>query len=1365
MEKIEADLKESEFKQRSLAKAYDIIHAQANSFLIFTVQWKDLDDHFESTRNSLETRFRELEAREEDIGVRETKLEANEWKFRSEKEAKACELRGLDRLIDQKLKEVTDCKNHLHSLLSLIQEHSDEVIVQENRLMEVEKFVREKEMEFDSVDRRVKERTKKLNWVEKIVEEKEMEFDSIDRRVKEGTENLNWVEKILEEKSKLAESKEEEVKRFQEALNKYVEDIELKKRQLNEILGSIEKHKKEVDLKEELVEATKRSIEECDRKLILKEEKLKLIKKSLVECSNTLESREKNIKEIDLKERDFGMLKNSMEEWSCKLDFRARELELMDKRVSERLNEVKLKEKNLDELQKSIRDGEKHLDKMSKGLQMKESQLEDQVKELALRQKEVDSIKKSNEEHTQNLESKEAQLEDQAKELELKQKELFSIQKSTEEHTLTLKLKERQLEDQAKELALKQKEFILIKNSTEEHNGILKAKERQLEDQAKELELKQKDFDSIRKSSEELIRNLKSKERQLEDQAKELELKQKDFDSIRKSSEELIRNLKSKERQLEDQGKELELKQKEFDSIKKSTEEHTRNLKSKEMQLEDQAKELELKQKEFDSIKKSTEEHTRNLKAKERQLEVQAKELELKQKEFDSIRKSTEELIQNMKERQLEQKEFDSIRKSCEEHIQNMKSKKRQIEDQAKGIELKQKEFDSIKKSTEEHTRNLKAKEKTNALHSQVKIEQLEYIPSNQAFVPSSAINQSSIYRDGRGLQLFMNEHLKRIDLVGSEISAVLEASLDPAKLVLDAMQGFYPSNSTVDNRECNFDLRVIRRSCILLLEALKKVSPQINPPVREEAIKLAGDWKAKMTGATENWLEILGFLRLVTTYEITSEYEGKDLQSLVATIAEYEQATELSQALGSTEKGSASIICSPVKTEKPESSLTKNAAGVSSPNLQLTATTDARNLQGFVHELARGNHLIQSETLAALQTSLDPAKFVLDVMQNSFAQYWGNGDVRSRETVMLSFINLLEQLICISPHVGPHVKDDARNLAIQWKAKMGADTQNSLEHLGFLQFIATYGLFSTFPRYDMVSLLGRISQDKQTRELCQKLSFADKIPAHFILNLIERRQLIEAVRLICTFKLIDTFPPVPLLEKFVENTKNWNRRICKKKKSLDEKVKVLDNEIADLRDVIQCIKDCNLESVYPSGKIELQIAMVEKIKEGQRRSAISLACKVGQQEENKSLVCEVEQHEQSKFIAIKTEQQEANKFEQQKQTNWNKRRGAQPHQQQQHPNKFQRTGGSAARLYRMPTSCPDYQHRSVPSWQHENYRHPGRFGMAAANEYGIGANCGHPGQFGMYANDYETGAMPNSGIHRPHHFTPSPPPLGTYQP
>ncbi|CAB4264277.1 unnamed protein product [Prunus armeniaca] len=75
MEKIESDLKELELKQRSVARAYDSVHAQANSFVIFTVQWKDLEDHFESTRNSLEACFRELEARQEDIGVRESKSE------------------------------------------------------------------------------------------------------------------------------------------------------------------------------------------------------------------------------------------------------------------------------------------------------------------------------------------------------------------------------------------------------------------------------------------------------------------------------------------------------------------------------------------------------------------------------------------------------------------------------------------------------------------------------------------------------------------------------------------------------------------------------------------------------------------------------------------------------------------------------------------------------------------------------------------------------------------------------------------------------------------------------------------------------------------------------------------------------------------------------------------------------------------------------------------------------------------------------------------------------------------------------------------------------------------------------------------
>lgn len=60
---------------------------------------------------------------------------------------------------------------------------------------------------------------------------------------------------------------------------------------------------------------------------------------------------------------------------------------------------------------------------------------------------------------------------------------------------------------------------------------------------------------------------------------------------------------------------------------------------------------------------------------------------------------------------------------------------------------------------------------------------------------------------------------------------------------------------------------------------------------------------------------------------------------------------------------------------------------------------------------------------------------------------------------------------------------------------------------------------------------------------------------ADIIRDLIERKQLIEAVRFICTFKLNDKFPPAPLLIEFVEDAKKYCSEIFSKVKSHDEKV------------------------------------------------------------------------------------------------------------------------------------------------------------------------------------------------------------------
>ncbi|PQQ11468.1 FRIGIDA-like protein 5 isoform X1 [Prunus yedoensis var. nudiflora] len=244
----------------------------------------------------------------------------------------------------------------------------------------------------------------------------------------------------------------------------------------------------------------------------------------------------------------------------------------------------------------------------------------------------------------------------------------------------------------------------------------------------------------------------------------------------------------------------------------------------------------------------------------------------------------------------------------------------------------------------------------------------------------------------------------------------------------------------------------------------------------------------------------------------------------------------------------------------------------------------------------------------AALQTSSDPAKLVLDEIQTSFAQYWRKGDVGFDETFMFSNIPL-EELMRVSRHVGPHLKEDAIKLALQWKAKMRADTQNSLESLGFLQFVATYGLLPTLNGDEIKKLLGMNYQHKQALELCLTLGFADKIP-DFIQNLIERKQLFEAFRVICTFKVND---------KFSSN-------------------EVVDHQIADLRAVIQCIKDYRLESEYPSKDIEIQIVQLEKMKENWIKMAKSLGSKAEQ--EKKSLGSKDEQGERS-LAATQVEQED----------------------------------------------------------------------------------------------------------------------------
>lgn len=192
-------------------------------------------------------------------------------------------------------------------------------------------------------------------------------------------------------------------------------------------------------------------------------------------------------------------------------------------------------------------------------------------------------------------------------------------------------------------------------------------------------------------------------------------------------------------------------------------------------------------------------------------------------------------------------------------------------------------------------------------------------------------------------------------------------------------------------------------------------------------------------------------------------------------------------------------IVSLPVKIEEPECLPVRSPSTSSSPNLQLNATTDARNLQGSPNEHLSGKQPRHIEMFDALQMSLNPAKLVLKLVQASLTEHWKIGHVGSK--VVMKNISILNDLTRVKPHVGLDVKKDAVSLAVQWQEKMRADAENSLEILVFLQFVAAYGLLSTLNGDEIVKLLGMICQHAQALELCKELGFADKIPGKFLEN------------------------------------------------------------------------------------------------------------------------------------------------------------------------------------------------------------------------------------------------------------------------
>nr|ABR17986.1 unknown [Picea sitchensis] len=153
---------------------------------------------------------------------------------------------------------------------------------------------------------------------------------------------------------------------------------------------------------------------------------------------------------------------------------------------------------------------------------------------------------------------------------------------------------------------------------------------------------------------------------------------------------------------------------------------------------------------------------------------------------------------------------------------------------------------------------------------------------------------------DGEGLKKFLADSRSDITEIPNEVPAALRCAPDPAKLVLQTLEGFYPAGN---GGELCMGRGLQRYACNLLLESLPFVlSPdEVSSEAKKDAQKIAAAWKSKHSVNPEyptNTQEAKAFLQLLASYGISKEFKDDDLCELVLCISPLPKAHEFCHAL-----------------------------------------------------------------------------------------------------------------------------------------------------------------------------------------------------------------------------------------------------------------------------------------------------------------------------------------------------------------------------------------------------------------------------------------------------------------------------------
>ncbi|KAJ6397638.1 hypothetical protein OIU77_018618 [Salix suchowensis] len=651
-------------------------------------------------------------------------------------------------------------------------------------------------------------------------------------------------------------------------------------------------------------DSTFNSIEDCARELQTKERQLKgrekeadSKEKEFVErCEEFIKLRdaevEEHYKEIELKEKDFEERRREVELERKKLEGMRKEAEEREELVREKFaDEIELKEKEIEERRREL---EVERKKLAEKIKLKEEKIEERREEIEVERKNL----------VEGIMLKEKKIEERRKEIEVERKNLVEgimlREKKIEERRKEIEvimLKEKQIEERRKEIEVERKNLV---------EGIM-LKEKKIEERQKEIEVERKkqlnegymEAACVKLKVGEQLKECELMERQLEDRALEIELerkrnvecleelKLKQKEEVEFERKKFVEKLEFKEKQLVEQQKEVEL---ENYKIKNFFEE----LELKEKQVEERRLVVESGNKKF----------FEEVESKEKQLDERCKMVELENKKFEERFKEIE-LKEKHLEEQLEEAELGN--KMVLEQAEGLQLKEKQVLERFKDLEIeiknymdKSRELELKKRQLEEQCKQLDEKRKrfADAGSTRVKFETPDdFVVKNATYANLRLL----LTMDGKALQIFLNKCRKHNEKIKNEVLTALGLSSDPAELVLDALEGFYPP--PISKGDVADNGIAVKKSCNLLLEQLMALSPPIKPHVREAARELAFDWRNKMK--KDRSLEVLGFFRLLACYGLASVFDACELFNDLVTVAQEKQTPEFLRVLGLVDEAS----------------------------------------------------------------------------------------------------------------------------------------------------------------------------------------------------------------------------------------------------------------------------------------------------------------------------------------------------------------------------------------------------------------------------------------------------------------------------